>query len=228
MRFWWGAIIAKLPPSWNNYRKKLLHTSEEFTLEQIQKHLRIEEETRIRDKDLNSEAPLSSKVNVVESKKGKKRKAMNNSNNQTNNQKNKKKKSSPMSTKNCFNCGQLGQIVRFCPTPKKNQNEGAASANVIEKVDPSAIVAMICDLHVSMIQELHMAGVMTSADWWYDLGATAHICNKRAMFKDYTESTKGHEVLLGDHRTIKVLGSGTGDLFFTSGKSCSHQCPSRS
>ncbi|CAL1407233.1 unnamed protein product [Linum trigynum] len=63
-----GAIIAKLPPSWNNYRKKLLHTSEDFTLEQIQKHLRIEEETRIRDKDLNSEAPSSSKVNVVEIK----------------------------------------------------------------------------------------------------------------------------------------------------------------
>ncbi|CAL1354776.1 unnamed protein product [Linum trigynum] len=116
-----------------------------------------------------------------------------------------------MSTKNCFNCGQLGHIVRFCPNPKKNQNqnqnEGAASANVIEKVEPSEIVAMISDLHVSMIQELHMAGVMTSADWWYDSGATAHICNKRAMFKDYTESTEGHEVLLGDHRTIKVLGS---------------------
>ena len=28
-----GAIIAKLPPSWNNYRKKLLHMVEELTLE---------------------------------------------------------------------------------------------------------------------------------------------------------------------------------------------------
>jgi hypothetical protein len=27
------AIIAKLPPTWNNYRKKLLHMAEEFTLE---------------------------------------------------------------------------------------------------------------------------------------------------------------------------------------------------
>jgi hypothetical protein len=34
-----GAIIAKLPPSWNNYRKKLIHTTEDFTIEQIQKHL---------------------------------------------------------------------------------------------------------------------------------------------------------------------------------------------
>ncbi|KAJ9535864.1 hypothetical protein OSB04_un000978 [Centaurea solstitialis] len=48
-----GGIIAKLPPSWNDYRKKLLHTTEDFTLEQLQKHLRIEEETRNREKDLN-------------------------------------------------------------------------------------------------------------------------------------------------------------------------------
>ena len=32
-----GAIIVKLPPSWNDYRKKLLHSSESFTLKQLQK-----------------------------------------------------------------------------------------------------------------------------------------------------------------------------------------------
>ena len=30
-----GAIIAKLPPSWNNFRKKLLHMLEDLTLEQF-------------------------------------------------------------------------------------------------------------------------------------------------------------------------------------------------
>jgi hypothetical protein len=43
------AIITKLPPSWNNYRKKLLHMAVELTLEQIGTHLRIEEESRIRE-----------------------------------------------------------------------------------------------------------------------------------------------------------------------------------
>ena len=33
------AIIAKLPPSWNNYRKKLMHMAKELTLEQIDTHL---------------------------------------------------------------------------------------------------------------------------------------------------------------------------------------------
>ena len=40
-----GAVIAKLPPSWNNYRKKLLYMAEGLTLEQIGTHLRIEEES---------------------------------------------------------------------------------------------------------------------------------------------------------------------------------------
>lgn len=30
-----GAIIVKLPPSWNDYRKKLMHTIEDFTIKQI-------------------------------------------------------------------------------------------------------------------------------------------------------------------------------------------------
>ncbi|XP_038687556.1 uncharacterized protein LOC119986939 [Tripterygium wilfordii] len=44
-----GAIITKLPPSWNDYRKKLLHQTEETSLEKLGQHLRIEEENRIRD-----------------------------------------------------------------------------------------------------------------------------------------------------------------------------------
>ena len=49
-----GAVIAKLPSSWKGYRKKILHDSKDITLEQIQKHLRIEEESRMRDKSKNS------------------------------------------------------------------------------------------------------------------------------------------------------------------------------
>ncbi|RVX02552.1 Retrovirus-related Pol polyprotein from transposon TNT 1-94 [Vitis vinifera] len=45
-----GAIMAKLPSSWKGYRKRILHNSEDYSLEDIQKHLRIKEESRSRDK----------------------------------------------------------------------------------------------------------------------------------------------------------------------------------
>ncbi|XP_052624872.1 uncharacterized protein LOC128132378 [Lactuca sativa] len=45
-----GAIIAKLPPSWKDLSKRMMHKSEDYSLDDLMKHLRIEEETRIRDK----------------------------------------------------------------------------------------------------------------------------------------------------------------------------------
>ncbi|KAK3002334.1 hypothetical protein RJ639_020781 [Escallonia herrerae] len=59
-----GAIIAKLPPSWKDYLKKLLHKSEDFTLEQFQKHLRIEEESRKRENKVT--VPVESNVHYVD------------------------------------------------------------------------------------------------------------------------------------------------------------------
>ena len=45
-----GVVVAKLPPSWKGYRKRILHKSEDYSLEEIKKLLRIEEESRSRDK----------------------------------------------------------------------------------------------------------------------------------------------------------------------------------
>ncbi|XP_050916217.1 uncharacterized protein LOC127131337 [Lathyrus oleraceus] len=70
-----GAIIAKLPPSWKGYRKKLLHSSEVFSLEKLQKHLRIEEETKDREK---TESAGFAKANVVAAKGKKKYDGMKN------------------------------------------------------------------------------------------------------------------------------------------------------
>ncbi|XP_050909718.1 uncharacterized protein LOC127123551 [Lathyrus oleraceus] len=57
-----GEIIAKFPPSWKGYRKKLLHSSEDFSLEKIQKHLRIEEESKEGEK---SESTGLSEILVI-------------------------------------------------------------------------------------------------------------------------------------------------------------------
>ena len=60
-----AAVIAKLPTTWNDYRKKLLHTFEDFSIDQLMKHIRIEEENRSRENKNASE--FGSKVNNIES-----------------------------------------------------------------------------------------------------------------------------------------------------------------
>nr|GEZ24305.1 RNA-directed DNA polymerase, eukaryota [Tanacetum cinerariifolium] len=138
--------------------KKLMHTLEDFTLDQIQKHLRIEEETHIREKNLNGAS--SSKVNYVDSRKNnkgnnKKRKGTWNSSKEN------KKYKKPSSEVVCYKCGEKGHIKRYCKNPKKkNQN--------LNKKDESA------------------------NDWWYDSGATTHVCNKRDLFKTYKETEDVH------------------------------------
>ncbi|XP_024029982.1 uncharacterized protein LOC112094102 [Morus notabilis] len=96
-----GAIIAKLSQSWNGYRKKLLHRRDDISLEELQKHLRIEEETKSRDsKNKNVD---SSKVKVAEASKFSKNFKVNND---------KKFKKSGNGQKkfsgNCFFCGKKG------------------------------------------------------------------------------------------------------------------------
>nr|GEY90873.1 hypothetical protein [Tanacetum cinerariifolium] len=188
-----GAIITKLPSSWHNYKKKLMHTLEDFTLDQIQKHLRIEEETRIREKNLNGAS--SSKDN--------------------------KKDKKPLYEVVCYKCGEKGHIKRYCKNPKKkNQNSSKKneSANAVEQVDTTEITAMVSKMNIGMIQELHMASVITTDDWWYDSDTTTHVCNNIDLFKTYKETEDGHEVMMGDNHTSKVIGLGNVEIQFTSGK----------
>ncbi|GKA97289.1 hypothetical protein Tco_0825183 [Tanacetum coccineum] len=70
-----------------------------------------------------------------------------------------------------------------------------------------------------LFKELHMASVTKIIDdWWYDSGATTHVFNNRDLFKTYKETEDGHEVMMGDNHTSKVIGSGNMEIQFTSGK----------
>ncbi|GJZ35132.1 zinc finger, CCHC-type containing protein, partial [Tanacetum coccineum] len=88
----------------------------------------------------------------------------------------------------------------------------------VEQVDTTEITAMVSEMNIGMIQELHMASVTTTDDWWYDSGATTYVCNNRDLFKTYKETADGHEVMMGDNHTSKVIGSGNVEIQFTSGK----------
>uniref|UniRef100_A0A2N9HBR3 CCHC-type domain-containing protein n=1 Tax=Fagus sylvatica TaxID=28930 RepID=A0A2N9HBR3_FAGSY len=187
-----GAIIAKLPPSWNNYRKKLLHMAEGLTLEQIGTHLRIEEESRIREGTNSVSKVNEGTVNYVlnggvgSSKTNKSFKPNKKIVKKTNSNKDKKGRA-------CFHCGKKGHYIRECRFLKNQMKEkelNTSEANVVDE-----IVAM-----------------------WYDSGATIHVCNNKMLFKEYVEAGNGLEVLMGNHNIAKVLGTGTVELILSSGK----------
>ena len=51
-----------------------------------------------------------------------------------------------------------------------------------------------------------MAVITNPSDWCFDLGAMLHVCNYKAQFKTYEESSVELEVLVGIHNMAKVHG----------------------
>uniref|UniRef100_A0A2N9I6E8 CCHC-type domain-containing protein n=1 Tax=Fagus sylvatica TaxID=28930 RepID=A0A2N9I6E8_FAGSY len=211
-----GAIIAKLPPSWNNYRKKLMHMVEELTLEQIGTHLRIEEESRIREGTNSVSKVNEGTVNYVQNggigsskihknfRPNKRIVKKNNSN------KDKKGRA-------CFHCGKKDHYIRECRFLKNQMKDKELNTNEANVVDE--IVAMVSEMQIGMITKVHMASAAeNSSEWWYDSGATIHVCNNKTLFKEYVEVGNGLEVLMDNHNTTKVLGTGTVELILSSGK----------
>ncbi|XP_050890241.1 uncharacterized protein LOC127095614 [Lathyrus oleraceus] len=195
-----GAIIAKLPPSWKGYRKKLLHSSEDFSLEKIQKHLRIEEESKEREK---SEPPTHFKTNAV-TNKGKKRHDGIKSHLGPKKEHNKFKNSGGhKGPKNgCFVCGKPGHYARDC-----RQNKAKNEINAIRSDDDT----------IATVSEI-MAIKGKVQGWWYDTCATVHVTYDKAVFKTYSEAIDGQEVQMGNEVRSKVVGTGSVELNFTSGK----------
>ncbi|KAK3024946.1 hypothetical protein RJ639_042950 [Escallonia herrerae] len=73
-----GAIVAKLPPTWKEYRNKLKHKKEDLALDQLMQHLHIEEESRNREKEPAKKTVV--KAHVVVDKDEKKNSGRHNQN----------------------------------------------------------------------------------------------------------------------------------------------------
>ena len=77
---------------------------------------------------------------------------------------------------------------------------------------------MINGIHIDMITETHMAVIANLFDWWFNSGATMHVCNNKEQFKTYDESSIEQQVLTGNRNKAKVLGKGTIEVKISSGK----------
>jgi hypothetical protein len=116
----------------------------------------------------------------------------------------------------CFNCGKKGHYIRECRFLKNKKKEDANSSNMANAVEE--IIAMVTEMRIGMITEVHMAAATNSSNWWFDSGATVNMCNEKAQFKTYDTTIDGQEVLMRNHNFAKVHGKGTVEMQFTSGK----------
>ncbi|KAL0387659.1 UNVERIFIED_CONTAM: hypothetical protein Sradi_2647700 [Sesamum radiatum] len=111
-----GAIVAEIPLSWNNYKNKLLYSTEDSSIDQLLKHLRIEEKTRIPDK-MHQVQP-NSKVNYASKKNkninpngvGKERKSFDSDSNKRH-----------VTCYNCENKGHIKKDYRFRRSKTKKE-----------------------------------------------------------------------------------------------------------
>ncbi|TMW90862.1 hypothetical protein EJD97_015119 [Solanum chilense] len=108
-----GAMIAMLPPSWNNIKNYLKHKCKEMKLEDLLIRLKIEEDNKIAKKKSRKSSTIIA-VNIVEEAPtiDKKRKK---SNGQKSEQAKKKFKG------NCYNYGKAGHRSSNCHAPKEQK-----------------------------------------------------------------------------------------------------------
>ncbi|RVW41792.1 hypothetical protein CK203_107624 [Vitis vinifera] len=198
-----GAIVAKLPSSWKGYRKRILHKSEDYSLEEIQKHLRIEEESRSRDKMVEESNDGTNKANAISKANHPRGKNNNNKKNSGNYMSPKKNQEQFKGKKGlCFVCGKPGHYARECRF--RNDQKGG----VVNAIDEE-IIATLSDVCV-------VQGKVQG--WWYDTCATVYVTYNKSLFKTFEDAKGDQEVQMGNEGKSKVLGKGTIEVVFTSGK----------
>jgi hypothetical protein len=145
-----GAVLSKLPPSWNEYRKKMLHSTDNYTFEQFQTHLQIEVQSRMRElQATNSKVNLVTETGLTMTQ--------NNLKVQKKGNKFKKKQYANKKHRVCFHCGNKGHYIKECRFKNFNKKGGSFKVNMVEKDEVRELVAMVSNIQIRMITELNMA-----------------------------------------------------------------------
>ncbi|WZZ26370.1 hypothetical protein YC2023_009771 [Brassica napus] len=205
------SFIEKLPPSYADFKNYLKHKKKKMGLEELIMTLQMESRNRTADKVTAKEHS----VNMVEHKgKGKAHANTPAKPSKTSaalkaSGKNFKNKGIEINANvekfkgKCHYCQKVGHKTVEC---RKNIKDEKAQANLTEE-----------DL-VAVVTEANMVESNNPKEWWYDTGATTHICTDRAMFSTYQKSETHEKLRMGNTAVSKIEGRGNVILKMTSGR----------
>ena len=206
-----GGIISKLPPSWRDFATSLKHKRQEFSIDALIGTLDVEEKARAKDTrvrpGVGGSANLVQKNNNARTNykgkgKGKKQPQpqpqIPKAKQTTGFKKNKKGK--------CYVCASEEHFAGSCPHRKDKDGK---SANMV--ISESAGTSGYGNYLPTVFS------VMCSPEWWVDTGANIHVCADISLFSSYQVGGTT-SLLIGNGAHARVLGVGTVNLKFTSGK----------
>lgn len=204
-----GALVEKLPDSWNDYKQQLKHKHKQMSLNDLIVHIIIEDTSRKECGAARAKA-LESRANLIQNNARKQQRYENKTDHAL-------KVTNPNFKANlgeCYVCGKKGHKAYHCRYRKVNGQPPKPKANLAQgddkKNDDDDVIAAV-------ISEVHL--VSDVKKWVVDSGATRHICAKREAFTSYTYvGDDEDQVYLGDSRTAAVNGKGKVLLKLTSGK----------
>ncbi|KAJ9565483.1 hypothetical protein OSB04_001449 [Centaurea solstitialis] len=216
-----GAIIDKLPSSWKDFSKRMMHKSEDYSLDDmlnisgLKKRRKSKNPVNVNSVQaggknkgkLNSGGP-SKKWNLGPQKKAFKRQG----------QSSFQKKDFKRNGK-CHVCGETGHYARECKQRKSGPSGGpSAATNAVG--DIGALVANLTMDEINMMNVTPQAHLVNQDkdSWYLDTRATAHVCDDKSKFVNYQE-IHGKQVSTANGGRADIAGSGTILLHFTSGRS---------
>ncbi|KAL5708533.1 hypothetical protein ACHQM5_019321 [Ranunculus cassubicifolius] len=182
-----------------------------MSMEDLVTRLRIEEDNRKNDKSSSGQSVEKANVDEV----GKKRKFLPQGSN-------KKQPAAKKFSGTCHKCGKKNHKVAECRSSidiredkGKSKGKGKAEANLAEEGKLSHKLSEM-DL-CAVTSEVNLVG-SNPREWWYDTGATKHICSDKGLFTSYTKSNSEESLFMGNSSTSQIEGHGKIVLKLTSEK----------
>ncbi|KAK4396977.1 Retrovirus-related Pol polyprotein from transposon TNT 1-94 [Sesamum angolense] len=202
------SIVDKFPKSWENFGMTLKHQKGRLSLDDLMIAISIEEEHRNQTHKMSVEHQPRANLIV-----GKQRVNKINSNSKAINKGKTTKNKKPKANKPCWNCGQVGHWAKLCPN--KKAKTGQAVVNMVVGGSSSASTSGATEGYVSVQPEL--LTIYEPCDWLIDTGANVHVYADKSLFVSYQAIT-GKTVSMENSSTAEVLGIGSVDLKFPSGR----------